>query len=1120
MTLIHITDQQNDTILDTISDFWEDTHKKQLDNLETFDFVTFADQRYSQHLRDRNRVIIPAEDGGYIEFIIEETVQRINRTKAVYSTASYLELKKQKVISPQTLSGQTAQTAVSFALSGTEWKPGTITFAGIRTIHIEEHSNPYSLLKRIASEFNLELNFRVEIDYNRVVGRYVDLVERVGSWQGREVTFGKDLIGIERRKKTDQIVTALVGIAPEREDGTRLEVFVEDLDALQRWGRNGKHLVEVYEPQSTDQDMTEEQLRELTQKELEKRVNAIVEYEIDVADLENVPGMENKKIRFGDTLRIKDEGFSPPLYLEARVHTQERSIKDKSRKKIILGDFIEYTEEDVKAIWKALQQEIAKKVSMAQVMQVTYDKETIDQKDQSVYQDSTYYADIQAQPGKEAKQKIDTDVGTGTIETIEGAQEKIDKAIDELEIDDGKFPDIVPPVPTNVQATGLFQNVSVTWDYDPTSYIAAYEVYASETPGFTPNQTNLVFKGKTGGFVYEGETNKTYYFRVRAVNHHGTASDFSPQVSASTVRIVDIDIEMDAVTSEKLANLAVTAEKLASGAVETDKIAPGAVIEEKIAQGAVTAQKVAEEAIKSIHIETGAITNPKLASLAVTAEKLASGAIEEDKIADLAVSSAKIQDAAITNAKIANAAVGTAAIADLAVTTGKISNAAITSAKIAEAAVGTAAIANLAVTTAKIDNAAVTNAKIANLAVSTAKIQDGAITNAKIANLAVDTAKIADAAITNAKIASISADKINTGTLNANIVNITGTLTSVTIDVSTDARVGNTLYIGDPNVTTVQKAISFGNAATIHADLDDTRLGIQAFGRIALRGVGSQGDVNILAARNIMISAGSTIQFDGHVIGLRGSEIQTDRIFGLTNQDRVNFGTGSCDFDVTGGHLRLRRSSNDYIRVMNNRFDVFLGGSTILTALDDGSVNASGDLSVGSNQKFTAYGNTNYNPLEFYRFGQQFAIRMFGDTTRLINNSIEYMRLHHGDGTVQIMNNFSVSGTKSAVVDTENYGRRLMYAVEAPDNRFMDVIETTLTPGEHWVDLNPMFAETINGYSVLPIAQDGGNVRVLKRERKRFKLRVSGLLPVRVACWVYGKRKGYEDIYMEEIYNG
>lgn len=426
--VIHITDHQTDVILDTISDFWDDTHLKQLNGVETFDFTTFSDESYSEHLADRNRIVIPGEDGEFLEFIIEEVIQHSDRTKAVYASASYLELKKQKVIEPQTLSGQTPQSAVDFALSNTEWRPGIITFTNIRTIHIEKHTNPYNLLRKIASEFDLELRFRVEIEHHRITGRYVDLIERVGEWRGREVVFGTDLLGVERKERTDQIVTALIGLGPEREDGTRLEVFVEDLDALQRWGRGGRHLIEVYEPESTDQDMTESRLRELTENELEKRVNAIVEYEVNIADVENVPGLENEQIRFGDTIRIKDEKFSPPLYLEARVHTQERSIKDKSRKKVILGDYVEYTEEDIRAIWKSLQAEIAKKVSMSQVMEVTYDKETIDQKDQTIENNARDYTDTETIPGKQAKQKIDEDVGSGTIETLEGAQAKADAA--------------------------------------------------------------------------------------------------------------------------------------------------------------------------------------------------------------------------------------------------------------------------------------------------------------------------------------------------------------------------------------------------------------------------------------------------------------------------------------------------------------------------------------------------------------------------------------------------------------------------------------------------------------------------------------------------------------------
>src|SRR5690606_39798505 len=61
--VIHITDHQTDVILDTISDFWDDTHLKQLNGVETFDFTTFSDESYSEHLADRNRIVIPGEDG-------------------------------------------------------------------------------------------------------------------------------------------------------------------------------------------------------------------------------------------------------------------------------------------------------------------------------------------------------------------------------------------------------------------------------------------------------------------------------------------------------------------------------------------------------------------------------------------------------------------------------------------------------------------------------------------------------------------------------------------------------------------------------------------------------------------------------------------------------------------------------------------------------------------------------------------------------------------------------------------------------------------------------------------------------------------------------------------------
>src|SRR5690606_7651609 len=114
----------------------------------------------------------------------------------------------------------------------------------------------------------------------------------------------------------------------------------------------------------------EERLRTLGEMELRKRINAVVTYEADIVDLENVPGLENKKIRFGDTIRIKDTKFNPPLYVEARVFNVKRDVFNKANKTVQLGDFVEYTEEEVQAIWKLLQQQIQQKISAVQAEQM------------------------------------------------------------------------------------------------------------------------------------------------------------------------------------------------------------------------------------------------------------------------------------------------------------------------------------------------------------------------------------------------------------------------------------------------------------------------------------------------------------------------------------------------------------------------------------------------------------------------------------------------------------------------------------------------------------------------------------------------------------------------------
>src|SRR5699024_2111044 len=123
-------------------------------------------------------------------------------------------------------------------------------------------------------------------------------------------------------------------------------------------------------PQSERMEMTEEELEQYTRTELNKRINALVTYETTVVDLENMPGMENKKLRDGDTIGIVDTDYNPPLYLEARVSISDRDIFNRTTKEIVLGDYIEYTEDEVHDYWKIIRDSINERMDRMPVVKI------------------------------------------------------------------------------------------------------------------------------------------------------------------------------------------------------------------------------------------------------------------------------------------------------------------------------------------------------------------------------------------------------------------------------------------------------------------------------------------------------------------------------------------------------------------------------------------------------------------------------------------------------------------------------------------------------------------------------------------------------------------------------
>src|SRR5690606_35940285 len=181
----------------------------------------------------------------------------------------------------------------------------------------------------------------------------------------------------------------------------------------------------------------------------DKRINMSVEYRADISDLENVPGMENKKIRLGDTIRIKDTKFNPALYLEARIHTQERDIFDRASKRVELGDFEEFTEEEVRAIWRQLQEQIRQKISQAELVEYA---------ERKVHRDTTppdntehLWLDTSVEPNvlkrydetaQEWVKATPTEADEVGAETPDGAQNKANHAREEAKqaVEEGEVP--------------------------------------------------------------------------------------------------------------------------------------------------------------------------------------------------------------------------------------------------------------------------------------------------------------------------------------------------------------------------------------------------------------------------------------------------------------------------------------------------------------------------------------------------------------------------------------------------------------------------------------------------------------------------------------------------------
>ncbi|HDR7777683.1 TPA: tail fiber domain-containing protein [Bacillus tropicus] len=420
--ILHVVDFKTDQIVAAIQpeDYWDDKRHWELkNNVDMLDFTAFDGTDHAVTLQQQNLVLKEVRDGRIVPYVITETEKNSDtRSITTYASGAWIQIAKSGIIKPQRIESKTVNEFIDLALLGMKWQRGITEYAGFHTMTIDEYIDPLTFLKKIASLFKLEIRYRVEIKGSRIIGWYVDMIQKRGYDTGKEIELGKDLVGVTRIEHTRNICTALVGfVKGEGDKVITIESinkglpYIVDADAFQRWNEHGQHKFGFYTPETEELDMTPKRLLTLMEIELKKRVNSSISYEVEAQSIGRIFGLEHELINEGDTIKIKDTGFTPELYLEARVIAGDESFTDPTQDKYEFGDYREIVNqnEELRKIYNRILSSLGNK------------QEMIDQLDKLVQEanETASNAKKESEAAKTLAEKVQENVKNNAIEIIE-----------------------------------------------------------------------------------------------------------------------------------------------------------------------------------------------------------------------------------------------------------------------------------------------------------------------------------------------------------------------------------------------------------------------------------------------------------------------------------------------------------------------------------------------------------------------------------------------------------------------------------------------------------------------------------------------------------------------------
>ena len=251
---------------------------------------------------------------------------------------------------------------MKYILQDTDWRVGYYSPSlehKMYSVSVTKTTSIWSIIQEYMPLYNYEINPRVEIDGNKVVGYYIDIYDAdkdpLGRVTNKRFEYDRNVSGIIKSKDLSDWCTAVViegvdvsnvsfNVEGYRKNG---DVIIDD-EANMTYNKGRRPIYGVYEAKEDDGASACEGALE----DLKKRSTPHWTYEVTTA----MSYKEYEEVNIGDEIHIVDRTYNPQLMLSARVSELCISFTDPNQCKLVLANYKELSSgiKDNATIYKEL----------------------------------------------------------------------------------------------------------------------------------------------------------------------------------------------------------------------------------------------------------------------------------------------------------------------------------------------------------------------------------------------------------------------------------------------------------------------------------------------------------------------------------------------------------------------------------------------------------------------------------------------------------------------------------------------------------------------------------------------------------------------------------------------